>query len=370
MKKVSIIAIALLSALLSSTDVFAQKTSDDFNGYWFIQAQGGVAHTIGEAGFSDLLSPAAAFNFGYRFTPVWGLRAGLSGWQAKGALLPLDVYKYNYLQGNVDVVADICSMFSGYRMRRAVNPYLFAGIGVNGAFNNDEANAIAASFPADSYLWDGSKISPVGRFGIGMGIRLCDAVHFNIEANSNFLSDRFNSKRGSAVDWQFNLMAGFTFNIGLHKGRKASSSSTTYVPAPAPAPKPAPKPAPEPEPEPEPAPAPVVEKTPFSPVTENVFFLIGKYDVRESEMDKIAEVIRLMTADPELKVSVTGYADPQTGSSKRNMYLSKRRAESVVEILKAAGIDESRIVSSYKGSTESPYATPVENRVVVCLVSE
>ena len=106
-------------------------------------------------------------------------------------------------------------------MSRAVNPYIFAGVGVNGAFNNGEAQDLGPYLPKDNLLWDGSRVFPVGRFGAGMGVRLTDAVHFNIEVNGNFLSDRFNSKKGSAVDWQLGALAGFTFRIGLKKEKPA-----------------------------------------------------------------------------------------------------------------------------------------------------
>ena len=54
-----------------------------------------------------------------------------------------------------------------------------------------------------------------------MGVRITDAVHFNIEVDGNFMGDSFNSKRGSAVDWQLGALdAGFTFKIGLKKDKE------------------------------------------------------------------------------------------------------------------------------------------------------
>ena len=60
---------------LSSTMIFAQNQEQrikepekiTFKPHWFIQAQIGAAHTIGEAKFTDLVSPAAALNVGYKF---------------------------------------------------------------------------------------------------------------------------------------------------------------------------------------------------------------------------------------------------------------------------------------------------------------
>lgn len=355
--------------------------SEEFRGHWFITVQGGIGQTVGETSFGDLISPAAALNFGYRFTPVWGLRAGLSGWQAKGAIVgPTEMYRYNYLQGNVDVIVDICSIFSGYRAGRALSPYLFAGAGVSGAFNNGEAQAVSGRFPSDGYLWDGSKVFPGGRFGVGTGIRITDAVQFNLEVNANILGDKFNSKQGSAVDWQLGALAGLTFNIGLGKGKSKAKSQPAVV-APVPVTVPEEKPVPEDDGQapaaPAPVPTPVEEAAPEqeeTPVSEfksekrDVFFRIGRYELRESEMAKLEELAAIARENPGTVVEVTGYADPQTGSAKRNMYLSQKRAEAVAGWLETAGISKTRIKISYKGSTESPYDTPEKNRVAVCIV--
>lgn len=378
---------ALLAAgMLGTAGMYAQQTpsgkSGDFRGHWFISVQGGIGQTVGETSFGNMISPAAAFNFGYRFTPVWGLRAGLSGWQAKGALVgPTEMYSYNYLQGNVDVMADICSIFSGYRKSRAVGPYLFAGVGINGAFNNAEAQTMASRFPDDGHLWNGSKILPAGRFGVGTGIRITDAVQFNLEVNANFLGDKFNSKQGSAVDWQLGALAGFTFNIGLKKGRKAE-------PVPSSAPVPVAVQMPEPSEPSEPSrpgaaepssesvdssesgePSSAESAPQFNPVQEDIYFSIGKSVIRPGEKTKLAEVVSLLESYPEAVITVTGHADRATGSAGRNLELSKERARNVAAALMDGGVSGDRITVLYKGDTENPYSEPERNRVAICIVS-
>ena len=82
--------------------------TDGFKGYWDLHVKGGVAHTVGESKFGELLSPAASAGFGYHFTPVWGLRADFSGWQAKGAAVyPPSIYRFNFVQANADVTIDL-----------------------------------------------------------------------------------------------------------------------------------------------------------------------------------------------------------------------------------------------------------------------
>lgn len=87
---------------LLSLPLAAQENNEknEFKPYWFMQIQGGVAHTVGEASFSKLLSPAAAISGGYYFNPVLGLRIGVSGWESKGnSVLTQTTYKYKYLAG-------------------------------------------------------------------------------------------------------------------------------------------------------------------------------------------------------------------------------------------------------------------------------
>ena len=173
-------------------------------------------------------------------------------------------------------------------MSRAVNPYIFAGVGVNGAFNNGEAQDLGPYLPKDNLLWDGSRVFPVGRFGVGMGVRLTDAV-----------------------DWQLGALAGFTFRIGLKKEKPAE-----VIPVAEPEPEPQPAPAPEPEPQPEPQPEPVVEEpapAPFEAVSRDIYFTIGRSEIRGSETAKLDEVIALLKENPQTKVTVTGHADAETG---------------------------------------------------------
>ena len=184
------------------------------------------------------------------------------------------------------------------------------------------------------------------------------------------------------MDWQLGALAGLTFNIGLGKGKSKAKSQPAVV-APVPVTVPEEKPAPEDDGQasapaaPAPVPTPVEEAAPEqeeTPVSEfrsekrDVFFRIGRYELRESEMAKLEELTAIARENPGTVVEVTGYADPQTGSAKRNMYLSQKRAEAVAGWLETAGISKTRIKISYKGSTESPYDTPEKNRVAVCIV--
>lgn len=178
MKRIACIAGALL---LIATPYSGWAAGDgdrsEFNRHWYLQVQAGAAYTLGETSFGDLVSPAAALSAGYRFSPVWGLRFGLSGWQARGAWAsPASPYDYNFLQGNVEATLDLANLFGRFNPTRTVNPYLFAGVGLNYAFNNDEAVALNdAGYTMDN-IWSDSKAFAVGRMGVGVNFRVSNRV--------------------------------------------------------------------------------------------------------------------------------------------------------------------------------------------------
>ena len=363
--------ITVLCLALMANIAFAQETKkgDEFIGHWFIQAQGGAAYTSGETDFGKLISPTASISAGYHFNPVWKLRLNVTGWQAKGAIVyPQYVYKYNYVQGSFDVMVDFCNM-AYYKVKRAVNPYMFVGVGAAYAFNNDQANSAMGDMKPETRknLWQDHMVTPVGRFGLGMDVRIVDAVAFNIEVNGNMYNDKFNSKVGTKLDWQVNALAGFTFKIGVNKGRKAAEE-----PAPAIAQEPTPAPM-APVQAAKEDPTPKFERTEtesavLKEVKEDIFFLIGKTDIRKSEEQKVADLIQMMKESPVAKVIITGYADANTCNPRINMELSKKRAENVAKALIDGGIEADRVIVEYKGDTVAPYDTPIKNRVAICLV--
>ena len=356
----------LLIAILtvSSTVAFAQEQRQIkeegktvFKPHWFMQVQAGAAHTVGEADFTDLISPAAAVNVGYKFAPIFGVRLGVSGWQAKaGWVTPSQTYQYKYLQGNLDLMADLSTLFCGFNPKRVFNGYIFGGVGLNHAFDNDEANALDTRSHELEYLWQDKQNLVTGRFGLGCDLRLNDRLAINIEGNANVLSDKFNSKKAGNCDWQFNVLVGL--NIKLGKSYK-KTAPVYYEPEPIveqPKPQPVVK-----QPEPEPV-AVVVE-----PMKQNIFFALNSALLQKDQQSKIDAMVAYMEKYPASKVAITGYADKETGNPRINMTLSEKRAKIVADALKDKGIAPDRIVTDFKGDTVQPFRVPEENRVSVCI---
>ncbi|MFT0320138.1 OmpA family protein [Bacteroides thetaiotaomicron] len=352
--KIRNLLIAMLT--VSSTMAFAQEQrikeegKTVFNPHWFIQVQAGAAHTIGEAKFTDLISPAAALNVGYKFAPAFGARIGVSGWQAKGGwVTPEQVYQYKYLQGNLDIMADLSTLFCGFNPNRVFNGYLFAGVGLNHGFDNDEANALDTRTYEMQYLWQDKQNLVAGRMGLGCDLRLNDRLAINIEGNANILSDKFNSKKAGNCDWQFNVLVG----LNIKFGKSYTKTAPIYY---------------EPEPvveKPQPKPEPVVV---VEPMKQNIFFALNSAKIQDDQQAKITSLVEYMEKNPATKVSITGYADKETGNPRINKALSEKRANNVAQALKSRGIAADRIVADYKGDTVQPYGVPEENRVSICIV--
>lgn len=370
--KFFIAACAVLTVVLPR-DVKAHTTDGDatqstatevFNPHWFMQPQIGASYTLGETSFGDLVSPAAALSVGYRFTPAFGLRAGVSGWQARGSwVAPRHDYKYNYLQGNIDAMLSLTNLACGFNPSRTLDLYAFLGIGGAVGFHNGEAVDLSKAGCGFEKLWTGKKFFPAGRGGIGLDINVSRTVAINIEVNANALPDKFNSKNGSKADWQFNALAGITYSFG---GRSKAVAPIVEIvdekeSAPAPMPQPAPAPVPAP------APTPVPEKTAPAPMTQDIFFTINSSVINSDNQTKVDALIEYLKANPDSKVNLTGYADKATGSAAYNMKISQRRAEAVATALRNAGIAPSRISTEAKGDTVQPFDEVVKNRVAIAI---
>lgn len=376
MKFKSVLAAALL--VMSATVANAQATYTDKNGdeyqfkkHAFLNVQGGVQHTLGEAKFSDLLSPNIQLGLGYQFNPWLGARIAVNGWQSKGGWNGFEPahtgnpytndYKYNYVAPGVDVMFNLSNLICGWNPMRTVNVSAFVGAAANIAWGNDEANEIGKTLKNLNdynmeYLWDGSKFNPVGRAGVAVDFRLSDAVSLGIEGNANVTSDKYNSKKADNADWYFNALVGLKINLGKTYSKTQKPAPVVEEPAPAPAP----------------APAPVVEEKPAPVKVEalrrDIFFKINKSIISADQMQKVKDVADYLEKYPEAKVVITGYADAGTGNNRINDRIAALRADAVVKALtQKYNVSRDRIVSDSKGSRVQPFADNDSNRVSICI---
>ena len=372
------IKLFMASALLAigSTAAMAQASYTDKDGneylfkrHWFLDIQAGGQYTVGEASFTDLLSPNFQGAIGYQFSPVFGLRGQMNGIWSKGGWngykatkdgTPYTAnYKWKYVAPGVDFMFNLSNLLCGWNPNRVVNVTAFAGGGLNVAWGNDDVNNLAATLKSLNaynleYLWDGTKVRPYGRAGIDVEFKVSKAVSIMLEGNANILSDKYNSKKADNPDWYFNALAGVRINLGKNYTKK---EKPVEEPAPAPAPKQeyvAPKPAP-------------VEKK-VEEIRRDIFFTINSYKIAPAENEKILEVVDFLGKNPEAKVVVTGYADKNTGNDVINDRIAAKRAAAVVWMLtKKYNIPSERITEESKGARVQPFAENAENRVTIMI---
>ena len=80
--------------------------------------------------------------------------------------------------------------------------------------------------------------------------------------------------------------------------------------------------------------------------------------------EELGHLINYAKENPTAEFYIDSYADAATGSSQINLELSKRRSNSIVNILLAEGINRNRIFVKYHGSYEQVYNTNYLNRCV------
>ncbi len=354
----------------------ADKTVNVFNPHWYVQAQVGGQYTLGEIGFSDLISPNAQVGLGYNFNKVVGARLSFNAWQSKGGQKVNTTtykWKWNYVAPMVDATFNLTNLFCEYNPERIVSVGVFGGIGANIAWSNEEAATAKAGIMSNyknssenplEYLWKdpdgkGSKAFFAARLGANVDFRVSDRVSLGLEVSANTLSDHYNSKKAGNPDWYFNALVGAKIALG-------KTHSTKVIPAPKPVEKIIERVI---EKQIVPAPAPVETKKEVAAeeFRRDIFFTIGNSVIAKSQASKITEIVNYMKENPDAKITLTGYADKGTGSDAINDKVAARRAQTVYNALAAKGVAKSRMIKKSAGSRVQPFSENGMNRVTICI---
>ena len=366
---------AALALGIMSASAQEQQTIEVFKPHWYFQLQGGAQYTLGERDFSDLISPNAQVTVGYNFNPIVGARLSVNAWQSKaGSTIDGKEYawKWKYVAPSLDVTFNLSNLVCGYKANRFFNLGIFAGVGANIAFDNDEAvqvnNTLTALYPgatllrpnADQwlrYVWDGTKVRLNGRAGVTADFRVSDRVAVGLEFQANMLSDRYNSKKAPNPDFYFNALAGVKVALGATHTSKVVEPCNRVV---------------EVEKIVE-VPKEVIKyvevekntnkQAEVEPLKETFFYAIRLSDpTANSTIDKI---VAWCNKYPTKGISISGYADRGTGNPKINQGYAKQRAEKVAKILQQRGIAASRMTVESFGDTVQPFPENDKNRCVI-----
>ena len=377
MKKAILSCLMLVAGLSVSAQEQKGTTEYIFEPHFYIQLQGGARYTTGETDFGKLISPTIQGAVGYNFNKALGARLSVNAWQSKGGYDISELnykkdYKFTSIAPALDLTLNLSNLIFGVGPKNHWDFGAFIGVGLNirsEASNDVKAisNEVNGLAHYDLYNWapmpDGkngtedylkSGVFVTGRAGVFVDYKITDALAIGLEVNGNMLSDKFNYKKAGNPDSYFNALLGLKYNFG-------PTYTTKFIP--------------DPEPQIEyvekivekivevPAPAPVIE-----PIRRDVFFLINKYNIRESEEQKVKDIVDYMRQNQTAKVVVTGYADAGTGNDRINDRLAAQRADAVVKMLtEKYGIAADRISYDSKGSRVQPFADNDSNRVSICI---
>ena len=194
---------------------------------------------------------------------------------------------------------------------RVFNLILLGGVGLAGAWDNDDFHALAAK-AAENYpmAWQDRRLSHNVRLGMQLDFNIAKHFGLNLELAANNRADRINSKTTDRNDWAATASLGLIFKFGQKKTEKMDTvwyDDITYRDVP--------------------------EKVTYE---DNIY-----YKIRLSEPDpasKIQKIADFVKAHKNCSVQVTAYADKATGTPELNMQYSKERAEKVVAALVKAGV--------------------------------
>lgn len=333
--------------------------------HWYGRLQAGGAYDVGEAKFSQLLSPAIQLMVGYQPLELLGIRGGFNGfWARNRYAYPEAKYSWNFVQATIDAELNLTSLLLGKKPDRVHHAYAFAGVGVAYTFNNDDAEEADKRWGVDfQKLWYDNRWNLVVRAGLGYDFYISDNLAIGAEVSAHMMPDHFNSKlgRNDNRDWHFNALVGVKYDLWQRYG-KSDPVYETIVKAPAP------KPVPVPEP--------VVEKkdtfidVPIEKISFNVniHFVINQSVIRSNQIPKLTRLLKYLDEHPKAFIRLSGYADKDTGTPEINLRLSRERAQAVSQYLQDAGIQEWRIRRFAKGDRVQPFDIPEDNRVCICFV--
>lgn len=355
MKKI----ISVAAAILVSFSMFAQQNEEKvpvavnrFIDNWFISAGAGV-NTIMDNGFVGKTGIGADVAIGKWLVPGAGFRFGWHGLTNKamdttnGWFAGEESFGYHFV--HVDLMWDILNSFR-YNEKRVLSivPML-------------EAGAIVTTFEGHTY----------SEFGFGgalqVGLNVTKRLRINVEASAIFAREEAWRKAGSVICFP-SATAGVQVAIGktgfkprVHEtvrtetvyetlecnhdkqiaALKAEIDSLKALAAVKPE-----------------------VKTIDGWVT---YFVIDKSNLLERERFHLIDLVSILPDDAVL--TITGHADKETGSRRRNEKLSKERVETVYAALRQLGF-HGEIRTDYKGDTANPFAEPFpKNRCVTISVT-
>ena len=386
---VKVLALSLAGVLALSAN--AQEVTSDYaqttpakevafktGGKWFLTLQGGVNNTFSVTGrtvndnwnVGEWLGYNAGLGIGTWWNPYFGTRLMIEWNWLRNPYVGMvnDEYPLAHnLNPHIDFLFDMSNFWAPYNADRVFHFVPFVGLGYLGTQRvfQEQANT-------DMYLEDWNFIHS---FGVNAGINLdfnftrnfalsitpsvaIGNVFENTTIDGTYEPNEFiakltagltfglNNKVFEAVEpMDYDLLNSLQSEINSLRSQNAELSK---------------RPVRCPE-----CPDQVVAPAATPAPQGVVYFRIDSSKIDKNQFINIYQVAEFVKST-NTPITVTGYADVETGNPDYNMSLSEKRARNVADVLiEEYGVPSDLITIDYKGDTVQPFETNAWNRVVI-----
>ena len=340
---------------------------------WFIGAGGGINILLSED-YDIKIAPSVDGYFGKWFTPSVGMRAGYQGINFN-SVQDDNTVKYGYMYIHGDFLWNASNAIGGYKETRFWNltPYLHAGFfrsyGTDGSDYANNELAMGAGLLHNLRLSDRldividmKAIAVNGTIHESSGLALLPSVTAGLAVDLGYPSfDRTADIVGAveiAAAEQAAILATSIAaleaanaslqaeNGALVKKNKALNKTVEQM-----------------KNAEMPVDATYIEMQPIT-----VYFSIGKTALDEFELRHLdfyaKNIIDKVNSDPAVEIVIMGSADSNTGTAKRNQYLSDARGQYMINLLSEKyGIDKNKV--TVKSEVVKAKAQPEMDRAVI-----
>ncbi|MBE6305896.1 MAG: OmpA family protein [Bacteroidales bacterium] len=360
---VSTSAIAAVPEITYAEDPAQGVLVNRFKDNWFISAEGGVNVQFSKAdkalGFGDRIAPTFGIQGGKWFSPVAGLRFGVTYLGAKGVsniqdafglvydkdgVIQMEDKYYKTHVGNIgldfDFMLNITNWWCGYKPNRVYNFIAYVGAGSYFGFHkNNEGSWTAKGFDTSLALRGGI----INSFNVSKQVALSLDIRYTaLGANREAIPHNCINSNVSALIGVTYLFNNRTWNAPIvpvipviedcdpikarlaecearlqDTQRKLDECLRRPIPEP--------------------------EVVPCNVPVATCYFRIGSSTVSSTDRNVLKSVASVMKADTNVKYEVCGWADNYTGTDAVNQRIRTKRAEAVKKILVKNGVDESQL---------------------------
>lgn len=379
MKKVLFLLIALMSVMcLNAQELRMPKYG--FLDNWSMSVGIGANATFADK-YQEIVpqnwGPEAWMSLNKDWSPVLGTRVQI-GWNKTNVLTYKEGWggTKQYIQklkqtpnnfgASLDFTFNILNTFL-YDYDRRFNIVTILGVGYSHMF--DKQNLAPHTEIVDNYK-KGNFIVP--KIGLQLNYKVSEPVLLFLEGNFKVYSDKLDEIVNKAqYDGQMVLTAGVTYKFKNRDGSRGFKYIPSYdqrdidalngeinkL-----------------RQECEKAPKVVVDTVTVENIVvlkevapTTVRFTINSSKIADDQMANLENIATYLKDNKDVRISITGYADADTGTPEYNMELSEKRAESVKEVLVKYGVEESRLVVGAEGDKVQQYEENNWNRATIMM---